>query len=74
MVLKLLVLAAIIGAVFFGYRFIDRRIKASGPPQARGDTRRVDNSQPMARCSVCETYVPAEGATRCERAECPYPA
>jgi hypothetical protein len=74
MILKLLVLAAIIGAVFFAYRIIDRRIKASGPPQTRGESRPADNSQPMARCAVCETYVPAEGATRCERAECPYPA
>ena len=74
MVLKLLVLAAIIAAVFVGYRIIDRRIKVPGTPQARPESRPADDSQPMIRCATCETYVPAQGATRCSRADCPYPA
>ncbi len=74
MVLKLLVLAAIIAAVFVGYRIIDRRMKGPGTPAARNESRPADKSQPMVRCAACETYVPAESATTCGRADCPYPA
>ena len=74
MVLKLLVLAAILAVVFLGYRIIDRRMKAPGTPQARPESRPTDDSQPMARCATCETYVPAQNAGSCGRADCPYPA
>ena len=74
MLLKFGVLAAIIAAVIFAYRIIDRRIKGPGTPQVHGESRPSDDSQPMALCATCETYVPAEGARSCERADCPYPA
>ena len=74
MLLKLLVLAAIIAAVYFGFRVIDRRIKGAGTPAARNETRPADDSQAMTRCDTCQTYVPAQGAGTCGRADCPYPA
>jgi len=74
MLMKLVVLAAVIGAVIFAYRIIDRRIKVGGNARTRGKSRPADDPQLMARCTTCKTYVPTEGASRCERADCPYPA
>ena len=74
MLLKLVVLAAIIAAVFIGYRVIDRRIKGAKAPQAPTAAPPAVDSQAMARCATCQTYVPAEGASGCGRADCPYPA
>ena len=74
MLLKLGVLVAIIAAVIFGFRIIERRIKGAKAPQAPTVAPPIDDSQAMARCATCQTYVPAEGARGCGRAECPYPA
>ena len=74
MLLKLGVLVAIIAAVMFGFRIIERRIKGAKTPQTPTAAPPIDDSQAMARCDTCQTYVPAEGARGCGRADCPYRA
>ena len=74
MLMKLGVLAVIIAAVIFGYRIIERRFKGANTPPAPTAAAPIDDAQAMARCATCQTYVPAQGARGCGRAECPYPA
>jgi uncharacterized protein len=70
---KLLVLAAIIAAVWYGFKIIGRRNQAT--PVARDD---IDDGRITAEetveCRACGTYVVSDGAVSCGRADCPYPA
>lgn len=72
---KILVLAVIVVAVWYGFKLIGRlekrrkeraaeaaRIRASEPPEA-GD---------MVKCRVCDAFVLARGAMACGRPDCPY--
>ena len=83
---KLLVLAAVIAAVWYGFKFVGRlqdQRKADREPGA-GEARRskvrwrrasrpaAPEAEDMVECPVCRTYVQARGASRCERADCPY--
>ena len=77
---KLLVLAAIVALVWFGFKLIgrlDRQRKdaaAVGRRDRRGgraDARR-GSVEDMVKCRVCGAYVPARGASTCERTDCPY--
>lgn len=77
---KLLVLAAIIGAVWYGYKWVgrlDRMAKRkverdSGAGDGRG--KGVDGPEEMIACRACGVYVAAQGAQSCGRDDCPYPA
>ena len=83
---KLLVLAAIIVAVWYGFKFISRldasrkaeaklrrrdgaRDKAARRPAARKDEPEAED---MVQCPACRAYVPAQNASNCGRADCPY--
>ena len=77
---KLLVLAAIIGAVWYGYKWVGRldrmakhkvkRDSGAGDGGAKG----VDGPEEMIACRACGVYVAAQGAQSCGREDCPYPA
>ncbi len=83
---KLLVLAAVIAAVWYGFMFIGRLQDAREAEQKRhaGGTRQpkarwrrakqpaAPEAEDMVECPVCQAYVPARAASRCERPDCPY--
>jgi len=71
--MKILVLAAIVTAVWYGFKMMTRinedrkdrvedRKKSSGSPA----------TEDMIACPECGTFVPANSAAKCERANCPY--
>ncbi len=83
---KLLVLFAVIAAVWYGFKFIGRlqdareaeqKLRAGGTRQPKARWRRskqpaAPEAEDMVECPVCQAYVPARGASRCERPGCPY--
>ena len=77
---KILVFAAIIAIVWFGFRLIGRldkaRQQAAGKPgpgnPARGRAKPRPAVEETVRCRVCDAFVAARGATSCGRADCPY--
>ena len=84
---KLLVLAAVIALVWYGFKFVGRlqdQRKADGGLGARAARRpkrrgsapatepRAQDAEDMVACTVCQAYVQVRGATRCDRSDCPY--
>ncbi len=83
---KLLVLAAVIAAVWYGFKFIGRlqdaraaeaKLRAGGARRPKARWRRskqpaAPEAEDMVKCPVCQAYVPARGASRCERPGCPH--
>lgn len=81
---KLLLLAAVIGAVWYGFKLISRlqqnreleagrqgraAKRSRGPDSARA---MGDEPETMVQCPICGTYVAAQGAKSCGRSDCPY--
>ena len=81
---KLMLLVAIIGAVWYGFRLVSRlqdarevEGKAGGGRKSKPRRRAAakasaDEAEAMVECPVCKTYVAARGAGSCGRADCPY--
>ncbi len=79
---KLLVLAAIVTAVWYAFKFIGRldqrrkrEIKARRDNPAGGaatDAGVPEKPEEMVQCPVCESYVAAQGVGPCGRDDCPY--
>jgi uncharacterized protein len=78
---KLLVLAAIIGAVWYGFKFMGRIDKQRGADakaslKAGGGRRRAappdDGVEEMVRCETCGAFVAAASAASCGREDCPF--
>ncbi len=84
---KLLLLAAILGAVWYGFKFIGRLkderdtaakkqgTSAGQPNPWKGRqtaSSEVLEAEEMVQCPVCRTYVAAKGAGSCGRSDCPY--
>ncbi len=74
--IKLLFTAAVIAAVWYGYKWIGR-IQAQraaegklGGARPRPGPAAVED---MIRCPVCDSFVTASAATSCGREDCPYP-
>lgn len=78
-VTKLLVLAAIIALIWYGFKWVGRMNQRQADGRiARGDGGRNDKAVPgeaedMAKCAICGTFVPIKGAADCGRDGCPYP-
>jgi len=69
--LKIIVLLAIIAAVWYGFKVFARgkpAKKVENDAPAEKDEGAVD----MEACAVCGDYVPA-GASACGKDDCPYP-
>ncbi|MCZ6721709.1 MAG: hypothetical protein O7A65_09235 [Proteobacteria bacterium] len=86
MIGKILVLAAIIVIVLFGYKMI-ARLKGANPSSRVKDSSGTDSSdtdlsdsessgriegEEMITCAVCGSYVSAERPGSCGRGDCPY--
>lgn len=76
---KLLVLVAIIAAVWYGFKFVGRLEEARRQqPAERGSGRRgaardaAPEVEDTVQCPVCGAYVVAKSASPCERPDCPY--
>lgn len=83
---KLLVLAAIIGAVWYGFKLVSRlqearELDAKKPGGQKPDSiwRRATRAksadqatEDMVQCPACKTYVTAQGTGSCGRPDCPY--
>jgi uncharacterized protein len=80
---KLLALAAILGIVWYGFKLIGRfdqrrrqQVKAAprGPAAATGTAEpgSVGAAEEMVQCPVCQIYLAARSAERCDRPDCPY--
>ena len=71
--MKLLVLAAIITAVWYGFKMMT---KITEDRKDRVDNLRKSASRPttedMVACPECGTFVAANSSSKCERANCPY--
>ncbi len=77
---KLLVLAILIGVVWYGFKYaarveairrslreeIARRQQATGPRAPR------PTIEDLSKCQVCGAFVAAESATNCGKAGCPW--
>ena len=86
---KLLVLAAIIGAVLYGFKFIGRLDKgrkdaakealraaknhAAGRKEASAPPPTSETTLDLERCETCGDFIAARGGTSCGREDCPYP-
>jgi uncharacterized protein len=72
---KLLLLAAVIVAVWYGFKMFSR-LEQSKRNDGKVADKRGERNTPVAedlvQCTVCEAYVPAENATNCGRSDCPY--
>jgi hypothetical protein len=73
---KLLLLVLVVGAIWWWHRRsqIKRREQEEldRNPRTRTRNKPVKPIEDMAQCKVCNAYVPAVGATRCGRANCPF--
>ena len=83
---KLLVLAAIVGAVWYGFKLVSRlqearKLEEKAAAGNRRKTSRQDaagakgaagTAEDMVQCPVCQTYVAARSAGNCGRPDCPY--
>ncbi len=72
---KLLVLAAVIAAVWYGYRWWQRVQKVTrdeAEALSRQRARAADGEE-MVKCTVCDTYLSPRAARSCGRTDCPYP-
>jgi len=84
---KLLVLAMLIGAVWYGFkyfsRFYESRKKVEKVPRKAAQKAAGKAAEPapedepvaqdMERCETCGDFVAVDGVTACGREACPYP-
>ena len=76
---KILVLILIIGAVWYGFKFLSRRGLGAADQNSQRNIGTKQNkdtndaTQDMESCAVCGTFVPNAVAKNCGRASCPYP-
>lgn len=69
---KLLVLAALVAAVWYGFRWVQRRQQL----QQSAESDKVERnggpaSEDLVACSLCGVFVPTAGKRSCDRADCP---
>jgi hypothetical protein len=75
---KVVVLIAIVLAVWYGFKFIGqldrqrkelaRRQNGGAKPSRSG---RASEAEEMVRCRTCGTYIPASGGASCGKVGCP---
>ncbi len=68
---KLVVLALIVGAVWYGFRWLQRRQLPGRPSGGKVGRRPAAPSHDLAACERCGVFVPVSGGRRCDRADCP---
>lgn len=73
---KLLLLAAVIGVVWWGWKYAQRIAAVRQALNEELQRRRGGGNLPaedLVKCSVCGSYVPGQSAKSCGRADCPWP-
>ena len=70
---KLLVLAAIVATVWYGFKIIGRIGAGKGAADEKV-TKKDASAQDMKKCPVCDAYVSAAAPANCGRDDCPYSA
>ncbi len=78
---KLFVLAAVLAAVWYGFKFFGRldTARKHAAKLTRDAARGAAGAEPaaesedMERCEACDAYVSARDPASCGRADCPYP-
>jgi hypothetical protein len=68
MIMKYLVLAAIVAAVWYGFKAISRRNKAKTAEDQRKAAEAVED---MTACTTCGTFVTSD-QRNCGKSGCPY--
>ena len=70
---KILLLAVIIAAVWYGFKFVGR-LQASRQEEQKdaGREGNLKDAGDMVKCPQCSAFVVAGGAAKCSRSECPY--
>jgi hypothetical protein len=70
---KLLVIIAVIAAVWYGYKYVNRvnEIRETQRRRAPRPGTRALEAEDMTKCRVCGAYV-TQHARNCGRADCPY--
>jgi hypothetical protein len=70
---KILILIAVVTAVWYGFRFIGQlaaeRRRLQREAERRSPARRTVHD--MVKCRLCGDYVPASGVASCANAHCP---
>jgi hypothetical protein len=71
---KLIVLALIIAAVWYGFKMVSRRntLRANKAAREAEDARKTA-VEDTTECPVCKTFLPTAGLRSCGRPNCPYP-
>ena len=72
---KLIVLAAIVVAVWYGFKFVgrlDKRRKEQLASSRKASTAEMKDVGDMVKCPKCDAYVTDQGAMNCGRWTCPY--
>lgn len=71
---KLIVLALIIAAIWYGFKFFGRVQNASKSEVPGDDTDSViPDAVDMVQCATCGDFVAAKGSKSCGKEGCPYP-
>jgi uncharacterized protein len=71
---KLIVLAAIIAAIWYGFKFFSRAQKSADKEVSGDDTDSViPDAVDMIKCDTCGDFVAAKGTSACGKEGCPYP-
>jgi len=77
---KLIVLALVVAAVWYGFKMLGRRNRPVGQDRSRENPRRSSSDDEsrntvhdMETCRVCGIFVPTALAKSCGRDGCPYP-
>jgi len=69
---KLLVLVAVIVAVWYGFKLVTRLERERKRRVGQQNRQPSDSVEEMEKCRVCGAYVVASGAQNCGRRGCPY--
>jgi uncharacterized protein len=74
---KLLLIVLVIGAVWWFYRRSQIKRRQQDELERNPRTRAKKNQpakpiEDMKQCRICNAYVPAVGASRCGRENCPF--
>lgn len=69
---KIIVLAAIVAAVWYGFKFLNRLNQNRARAAAENKSQKTESIDKMIKCSACGTYAVDTGATRCGACGTPY--
>ena len=72
MIQKIIILAALVAAVWYGFKFVSRLEQQRKEKLAQEKRDAVDGVSDTVKCPVCGTYIAAQSAGDCGETGCPY--